>query len=368
MSAPTIGDPRRAPAMREPGDVRPLVATASRGPSLLIIGGGLALAAILLFVALESRRAALQAPAVTRTADPTVALREPPPLYIPPAPAAEATAPAAAPVAAPTVVPFVLPQPPTRQPRPEFIPQPVPPTFIQQPQPLPPPPLPEPRAAAPGALVYDRSGPQGEGSAVATADGAPAAQAPGARAVAGTLVNRSTTVAQGTLIPAVLETGFDSTKAGFARAIVASDVRSFDGTRILIPRGSRLIGDHAGGAEPGQKRAIINWSRLIRPDGVTIAIGSPATDATGRNGVRAKVNSHLLQRIFPALLQSTLDIGVNLATRPANGSVLLALPGSGTSALTGQNGPAPTLSVRPGTSIAVFVTRDLDFTGVGNPQ
>ncbi len=368
MSAPATGDPRHSPAMREAGDVRPLVATASRGPSWFILGGGLALAGILLFVALESRRAALQAPEMTRAADAPAALREPPPLYIPPAPAAEASAPMAAPVAAPTVVPFVLPQPPTRQPRPEFIPQPAPPTFIQPPQPLPPPPMPEPRAAAPGALVYDRSGPQGEGNAVATADGASAAQAPGARVVAGTLVNRSTTVAQGTLIPAVLETGFDSTKAGFARAIVASDVRSFDGTRILIPRGSRLIGDHAGGAEPGQKRAIINWNRLIRPDGVTIAIGSPATDATGRNGVRAKVNSHLLQRIFPALLQSTLDIGVNLATRPANGSVLLALPGSGTSALTGQNGPAPTLSVRPGTSIAVFVTRDLDFTGVGNPQ
>ena len=69
MSAPTTGDPRRAPAMREPGDVRPLVATASRGPSWLILGGGLALAGILLFVALESRRAALQAPEMTRAAD-----------------------------------------------------------------------------------------------------------------------------------------------------------------------------------------------------------------------------------------------------------------------------------------------------------
>ncbi|MCA1199418.1 conjugal transfer protein TrbI [Sphingomonas sp. R647] len=363
MSA--VGDPRRDPAIHAAGDIRPMVGAAPRGPSMLIIGGGLGLAAILLFVALESRRTALQAPAVTRSADAPTALREPPPLYIPPAPVAEASAPPVAVVTAPQTVPFVLPQPPMRQQRPEFIPQPPPPVY---PQPLPPPPMAEPRAAAPGPLVLDRSGPQDDGPGVASADTPAGAQAPGTRVTAGSLANRSTTIAQGTLIPAVLETGFDSTKAGFARAIVSRDVRSFDGTRILIPRGSRLTGDYAGGAEAGQKRAIINWSRLVRPDGVTIAIGSPATDAVGRNGVRAKVNSHLLQRIFPALLQSALDIGVNLATRPANGSILLALPNSASSATSGQNGPAPTLSVRPGTTIAVFVTRDLDFTGVGNPR
>ncbi len=366
MSAPASTDPRLDPATSAVGDIRPRVAQAARGPSMLILGCGLGIAALLLFVALESRRAAMQAPAASSAADSPVALREPPPLYIPPAPAEAPAQPAAAAPAAPQTVPFVLPQPPTRQQRPEFVPQP--PVIIQQPQTLPPPPMPEPRADTPGALVLDRSGPQESGPGVASADAPPAAQLPGVRVSAGSLANKSTTIAQGTLIPAVLETGFDSTKAGFARAIVSRDVRSFDGTRILIPRGSRLTGDYAGGAEAGQKRAVINWTRLVRPDGVTIAIGSPATDAVGRNGVRAKVNSHLLQRIFPALLQSALDIGVNLATRPANGSVLLALPNAGTSAINGQNGPAPTLSVRPGTTIAVFVTRDLDFTGVGNPQ
>ena len=366
MTAPASTDPRLDPRAQGTADIRPQVARASRGPSMLILGGGLGVAALLLFVALESRRAAMQSPEVVRSADTAAATREPPPLYIPPAPLEAVPAqPVASTPAPPQTIPFVLPQPPIRQQRPEFIPQP--PLIIQQQPVLPPPPMPEPRGDAPGALVLDRSGPQ-ESAAVASADGAASAQLPGARVTASTLANRSTTIAQGTLIPAVLETGFDSTKAGFARAIVSRDVRSFDGTRILIPRGSRLTGDYAGGAEAGQRRAIINWTRLVRPDGVTIAIGSPATDAVGRNGVRAQVNSHLLQRIFPALLQSALDIGVNLASRPANGSVLLALPNSGSQAINGQNGPAPTLSVRPGTSIAVFVTRDLDFTGVGNPQ
>lgn len=364
------GDPRLGLPQPAPEDVRPVVAGRPWALSGLAIAIGLALFAVLLFVVLDSRRRSLETPAVRLTAAERAraAASEPPPLYVPPgAPAVDA-----GPVAAQQqIVPFVLPEPPTRQPRIDYPQQqfPPPPMIQQQPMPLPPPPAVE-RVSSPSVLVLDRSGAQ-EGEGPAEGGGAPAAQPPGVRATAIVLANRATTVPQGTLIPAVLETGFDSTKPGFARAIVSRDVRSFDGSRILIPRGSRVTGDYTGGAESGQKRAVINWTRLVRPDGVAIAIGSPATDSVGRNGVRANVNSHLLERIFPAILQSALDIGVNLASRPANGSVVIGLPsgGGGASQIAGsQSAPAPTLSVRPGTSIAIFVTRDLDFTGVGNPK
>lgn len=361
------GDPRLDLPRPAPADMRPVVAGRPFALSGVAIAIGLALFGVVLFLMLDSRRRALETPAVRLTAAERAraVTSEPPPLYIPPgAPVADAGRGAGA---APQTVPFVLPEPPTRQPRIEYLPQPAPPPMIQQPSmPLPPPPVAEP-ARSTSALVLDRSGTQeGDGPAEG---GAPAAQPPGVRATATVLANRATTVPQGTLIPAVLETGFDSTKPGFARAIVSRDVRSFDGSRILIPRGSRVTGEYVGGAEAGQKRAVINWTRLVRPDGVAIAIGSPATDAVGRNGVRANVNSHFLERLFPAILQSALDIGVNLASRPTNGSVVIGLPGSGGSSLTtGQSPPAPTLSVRPGTSIAIFVTRDLDFTGVGNPR
>jgi type IV secretion system protein VirB10 len=177
--------------------------------------------------------------------------------------------------------------------------------------------------------------------------------------------NRMTTVTQGTLIPAVLETAFDSTRSGFARAVVSRDVRGFDGSRVLIPRGTKLIGEYGGEVTAGQKRALIAWTRLIRPDGVTIAIGSPATDTLGRTGVRAKVNSHFLERFGGALLQSTLDAGVSLATSAANSSVIVAVPGTlrgGAGQVVQPTQIAPTLRVRQGTSISIFVARDLDFT------
>src|SRR6185295_13567797 len=50
--------------------------------------------------------------------------------------------------------------------------------------------------------------------------------------------NLSTTIIVGTIIPAVLETALNTDLPGNARAIVSRDVRSFDGSAVLIPRGS----------------------------------------------------------------------------------------------------------------------------------
>src|SRR3546814_3658585 len=137
------------------------------------------------------------------------------------------------------------------------------------------------------------------------------------RSRSGSMSNRSTTVPQGTLIPAVLETAFNSTGSGFARALVQRDIYGFDGARVLIPRGSRLIGEYASDTSPGQKRAFVTWTRLIRPDGVTIALASPTTDPVGVGGVRAKVDSHFFERFAGSFLQSAMLIGGNLAARSA---------------------------------------------------
>jgi type IV secretion system protein VirB10 len=214
--------------------------------------------------------------------------------------------------------------------------------------------------------VIDTSDP---GAATAGSEGvrSPAA-APGgpgvaARTHASTLANRATTVAQGTLIPAVLETAFDSTRPGFARAIVSRDVRGFDGSRVLVPRGSRLVGEYRSDASPGQKRALINWTRLVRPDGVMIALDSPAVDTLGRGGIRASVDSHFFERFGDALLQTTVELGRSLAMRPAGDSVIVAVPGSVQSSAqpVQPRTIAPTLKVAAGRSISIFVARDLDF-------
>ncbi len=174
------------------------------------------------------------------------------------------------------------------------------------------------------------------------------------------------TVPQGTVIPAVLETALDSNRPGFVRAIVSRDVRSFDGSRVLIPRGSRMFGEYKADLGQGQKRVFVQWQTLTRPDGVQIALDSPAADPLGRAGVGGKVNTHFWSRFGNALLQSTLDIGVGLATRSAGGdTVVLGLPGSTQTLIQPQQESyKPTITVKHGTSVSVFVARDLDFSTV----
>jgi type IV secretion system protein VirB10 len=176
------------------------------------------------------------------------------------------------------------------------------------------------------------------------------------------------TVPKGTIVAAVLETALDSSRAGGVRAIVSRDVRSFDGSRVLIPRGSRLYGEYAADVSAGQNRAMIEWQRLLRPDGVTIELDSPSADPLGRAGVRGKVHSNFFARFGGAILQSVLDIGVALAVGAVTDgdSVIVSVP-QGAQQAVGQAlppPPQPRLSVPQGTSVSVFVARDLDFSTV----
>jgi type IV secretion system protein VirB10 len=364
---PRVAARAAAEPPREEG-VRPVVALPRGGLSPLVIAIGIAVAAILLFLVLNARRQTLSQPSVTARGAPTLPTAAPPALYIPPVP-----------VPAPPPAVTIAPPPPaplrevTAPPRPVPPPPPPPPVYIQQPYQNPPPQPPQRTSNSPTLVIDTTTAAPVPASAVVAAQAASDAQAlggtqGGGRVRASVFANRGSTVAQGTLIPAVLETAFDSTRPGFARAIVSRDVRGFDGSRILIPRGSRLTGEYRSDIAPGQKRALINWTRLIRPDGITIALASPATDTLGRGGVSGHYNGHFWERFAGAILQSALDVGVNIASRAASPNVVVALPGSTQTlspALLQSARILPTVTVPAGTSISVFVAHDLDFSGTG---
>lgn len=188
------------------------------------------------------------------------------------------------------------------------------------------------------------------------------------RVLAARFRNPDVTIPKGTIIPAVLETALDSTRPGGVRALVQRDVYGFDGSQVLIPRGSRLYGEYDTELEQGEKRALVTWTRLMRPDGVMIALESPASDPLGRAGIRGKVDSKFLPRFGTAILQSALDIGIGVAAAEATGGVVVAVPGAGGGGAIRSSETRqirPSLSVAQGTSVSVFVARDLDFSSVG---
>jgi type IV secretion system protein VirB10 len=174
------------------------------------------------------------------------------------------------------------------------------------------------------------------------------------------LRNPKTTVPQGALIAAVLETAINSDLPGFARAVVSRDVLSFDGTKVLIPRGSRLIGQYRSEVAIGQSRAFVVWTRLLRPDGVSVQLASPATDTLGRAGLAGKVDRHYLQRYGPALLSTAVSAALD--NRQSNQLVIGTAQNSAGSGLASGEAIKPTVIVKQGTAIQVFVARDLDFS------
>jgi type IV secretion system protein VirB10 len=377
---------RSATAVDEPfaeHDPRPVVALPRQGLPGAMIAAVAAVLALLLFLLLDAQRRA--GPDTARASRAQVnAFSPPPPLAVPAEPVPE-HAPLFVAPRPPVITTIASPAP--RAPAPQlFAPAPPmqviapvsPQSIVAEPSPAE---RPRRRDGAP-ALVIDGGVEQGgsAGTAPTTAT-SPAAGSPAAGrgqqglaaddtpARATLIGNKATTMATGTLIPAVLETPIDTARPGLVRAVVSEDARGFDASRVLVPRGSRLIGEYQADVRSGQDRVLVTWVRLIRPDGATIRLGSPASDPMGGAGVPGRVNTFFLQRFASAVLQSALTVGVNLASRPRNGSVIVGLP-------TGQIGDAvgqgllpasdlrPKITVRQGAALNVFVARDLDFAGV----
>lgn len=178
-------------------------------------------------------------------------------------------------------------------------------------------------------------------------------------------------VPQGFVIPAVLETAIDSDLPGSVRAVISRDVRGFDGAQVLIPRGSKLIGQYRSAAAIGQTRAFVVWSRIITPQGVSIDVGSPATDQLGRGGLAGSANTHFFQRFGASILLSVISAGADAIGRTSgSNNTALVIGSSGQAnqvagiALQKQIDIPTTIRVPQGAPVQVSVARDLDFSDV----
>ncbi|MEO0033337.1 MAG: hypothetical protein RIS94_3095 [Pseudomonadota bacterium] len=188
------------------------------------------------------------------------------------------------------------------------------------------------------------------------------------------LRDRALVAPQGTIIPAVMETAINSDLPGFARALVSRDVRGFDGTTVVIPRGTHLIGQYRNALAIGQSRAFVVWSRLITPEGLSIDIQSPGSDRLGRSGLEGETHSHFFRRFGNAILLSVLNAGLQgLATRGGNDTSIVIgssqqASSIATLALQREIDIPPTVTVPQGSAINVFIARDLDFSQVAAPR
>lgn len=189
-------------------------------------------------------------------------------------------------------------------------------------------------------------------------------------------------VPEGTLIPGILETAIVSDLPGQVRAIISQDVYSFDGRRVLIPTGTRLIGEYQAEITRGQTRIFVVWSRMLRDDGVTVRLNSIGADSLGRSGLTGRVDKKFRERFGAAVLLSIVGAGASYLTgygsQTASGdsddaqraeelareTLAQTFSDMANQALGDSLRIPPTISVSQGERIFVFVRQDLDFSAM----
>lgn len=174
----------------------------------------------------------------------------------------------------------------------------------------------------------------------------------------------------GAVISAALITGIRSDLPGQITAQVTENIYdSPTGRILLVPQGTRLIGQYDNSVQFGQRRVLLVWNRLIMPNGRSIVLErQPGADTQGYAGLEDGVDYHWWDLAKAAALSTLLGVGAELATDD-NDRLLRAIRGgaqdtvnqAGQQMIQRQLQVAPTLTIRPGYPVRVIVTRDIVF-------
>jgi type IV secretion system protein VirB10 len=181
-------------------------------------------------------------------------------------------------------------------------------------------------------------------------------------------------VQAGSIIPAALITGIRSDLPGQITAQVTQNVYdSPTGKILLIPQGSRLIGEYDSDVSAGQNRVLLAWDRLILPGGRSILLDrQPGADAAGMAGLQDRTNYHWGNMLKAALVSTLLGVGTEFATdgddrltRALRYGTQNTINQSGQQLVQREINVPPTLTIRPGFPLRVIVTRDLVLEAEG---
>ena len=181
---------------------------------------------------------------------------------------------------------------------------------------------------------------------------------------------KSYRVLAGTVIETVLLNRINSDFSGPVNCLVTSPTYSHDRQRVLIPEGSKVLGEAQKLAALGQKRVALAFHRLIMPDGFSISLDQfKGLNQIGETALRDKVNNHYF-RIFG------MSVALGLISGFSNRGVTYYGPGSsgtdiyrsGVADSLSQSSQRildryinilPTVTIREGHRVKVYVTNDL---------
>lgn len=172
----------------------------------------------------------------------------------------------------------------------------------------------------------------------------------------------------GSVIPAALITGIRSDLPGQITAQVTQHIYdSPTGSMVLIPQGTRIIGEYSNDVGFGDRRVLLVWNRLIFPNGRSIVLErQPGADPQGYAGLEDGVDYHWWDLAKAAGLSTLLAVGAELTMDDDERLIQAIRNGAqdtindaGQQIVQRQLQVRPTLTIRPGFPVRVIVTRDL---------
>ncbi|WP_333711121.1 TrbI/VirB10 family protein [Agrobacterium tumefaciens] len=172
----------------------------------------------------------------------------------------------------------------------------------------------------------------------------------------------------GSVISGALITGIRSDLPGQITAQVTENIYdSPTGRILLVPQGTRVIGQYDNNVGFGQRRVLLVWNRLILPNGRSIVLErQPGADTQGYAGLEDGVDYHWWDLAKAAGLSTLLSVGSELAMDDEDRLIQAIRNGgqdtindAGQQIISRQLQIAPTLTIRPGFPVRIVVTRDL---------
>lgn len=174
---------------------------------------------------------------------------------------------------------------------------------------------------------------------------------------------------EGTILETLLINRLNGTFAGPVDCLATNDIYSHDGQHVLIPAGTKVLGEARKVETLGQQRLAVSFHRLIMPDGFSVSLDQfTGLNQIGETALRDKVNNHYLQ-IFGASLAIGILGGVaesgtgnsftNSPLEQARAGFGSSLANSSMQILDRFLNILPTVTIREGSRVKIYIAGDL---------
>jgi type IV secretion system protein TrbI len=181
---------------------------------------------------------------------------------------------------------------------------------------------------------------------------------------------------EGTILETVLINRLDGQFSGPVECLLSNDVYSNDRQHLLIPAGSKLLGETKKVDTFGQTRLAVVFHRVIMPDGYSVSLDQfKGLNQTGDTGLKDEVNNHYLRIFGVSLAIGALGAVAEAGTNGSLNASSSDLMRQGFAASTAQSSAQildkflnvmPTVTIREGHRVKVYLSGDLALPDYNN--